>query len=83
MTQQQKEERGWEFIFLGANIDDVEEASLFGIEEDRAVNYNCDEEGTSLNYEVLAEFTEKACQEFKIPEFLLGKIRDDYEKRRK
>ena len=41
-----------EFLFFGANIDAVETASLFGIDEDRAVNYQCDSEGTALNYEV-------------------------------
>lgn len=46
---------GWEFLFFGANIDAVETASLFGIDEDRAVNYQCDSEGTALNYEVISE----------------------------
>ena len=46
---------GMHTIFLGANIDAVETASLFGIDEDRAVNYQCDSEGTALNYEVISE----------------------------
>lgn len=42
-------------LFLGANIDAVETASQFGIGADRAVNYQCDSEGTALNYEVVSE----------------------------
>ena len=41
---------GWEFLFLGANIDAVETAKTYGIAEDRAVNYYCDSAGTQLNY---------------------------------
>ena len=55
MIERQKENYGWEFLFLGANIDAVETAKHFGISEDRAVNYHSDSEGTQLNYEVLSE----------------------------
>ncbi len=55
MISRQKEKYGWEFIFLGANIDAVGTAKSFGISENRAVNYNCDSVGTQLNYEVLNE----------------------------
>lgn len=55
MIERQKIKYGWEFLFLGANIDAVETACLFGIDEDRAVNYQCDSEGTALNYEVISE----------------------------
>ena len=41
MIERQKTKYGWEFLFLGANIDAVETASQFGIGEDRAVNYRC------------------------------------------
>ena len=51
---EQKEKYGWEFLFLGANIDAAKEAARFGIGADRAVNYKCDEEGTALNYEVIS-----------------------------
>ncbi len=49
--QRQKEKYGWEFLFLGANIDAVGVAGNIGIEEDRAVKYCCDARGTQLNYE--------------------------------
>ena len=55
MIQHQQEECGWEFLFLGANIDAAAEAKRFGISADHAVNYKCDEKGTALNYEVISE----------------------------
>ena len=55
MIERRKEEDGWEFLFLGANIDAVETAKRFGIGADRAVNYHADHAGTRLNYEVLSE----------------------------
>ena len=55
MIERQKEKYGWEFLFLGANIDAVETARHLSISEDRAVNYHSDSEGTQLNYEVVSE----------------------------
>ncbi|MDQ1146030.1 uncharacterized protein YegL [Bacillus sp. SORGH_AS 510] len=55
MVQMQKEKYGWEFLFLGANIDAVATAARFGIEEDFAVDYHADEVGTQLNYEAVSE----------------------------
>ncbi len=55
MIQRQKEKYGWEFLFLGANIDAVETAGHLGIAPDRAVNYHCDSEGTRLNYQVVGQ----------------------------
>lgn len=55
MIEHQKERYGWEFLFLGANIDAAAEAKRFGIDESMAANYHCDEVGTVLNYEVISE----------------------------
>ena len=55
MIERQKEKFGWEFLFLGANIDAVEEAGRFGIQPERAVNYHCDSEGTAVNYKALSK----------------------------
>ncbi len=55
MIERQKEKYGWEFLFLGANIDAAKEAARIGIHADRAVTYLSDEEGTSLNYSVISE----------------------------
>ncbi|MGE4273437.1 MAG: hypothetical protein AB7E31_11285 [Desulfitobacterium sp.] len=55
MIEHQQSTHGWEFIFLGANIDAIATAERFGISKDRATNYHADSEGTSLNYEVISE----------------------------
>ena len=51
MVERQKQKYGWEFIFLGANIDAVETARNFGIDEERAANYVNDEAGIGVMYE--------------------------------
>lgn len=53
MIEHQKEKYGWEFIFLGANIDAVQTAKRFGISSDRAVTYSADKVGTALNFDTL------------------------------
>ena len=55
MIEHRREKYGWEFLFIGANIDAVETAARYGIDKERAVNYNADSEGTRLNYEVMSE----------------------------
>lgn len=55
MIERQKRRYGWEFLFLGANIDAAAEAGRFGIDESMAANYHCDKAGTALNYEVISE----------------------------
>ena len=55
LIENQKVKYGWEFIFLGANIDAVTEAAKFGISADRAANYHADSEGTRLNYTAVSD----------------------------
>ncbi len=55
MIEREKEEYGWEFLFIGANIDSVETAGRFGIGADRSVNYHADHEGTAVVFETVAE----------------------------
>ena len=55
MIQRQQEKYGWEFIFLGANIDATKEAARFGIREDCAANYHADSTGTAVIYEAMSE----------------------------
>jgi uncharacterized protein YegL len=81
MIELQKKEYGWEFIFLGANIDAVSEAAKFGIDEDRAVNYNSDVEGTSLNYKVLSETVSTLRTKSSISSDWKKKIDEDYKRR--
>ncbi len=63
MVQKEKEKYGWEFLFLGANIDAVETASRYGIARDRAVNFHNDSMGQTLNYAEVSEAirTVRAC----------------------
>ena len=55
MIRRQQKKYGWEFIFLGANIDAAKEAARFGIHADRAVNYHADQKGTAVIYEAVNE----------------------------
>ncbi len=89
MIERQKEQYHWEFLFLGANIDAAKEAARFGIDRNRAVDYECDSAGTRLNYEVLSETvscarTAGSAQALKAMldnDDLLAPIRKDYRKR--
>ena len=54
MLERQKKRYGWEFLFIGANIDAVETAARYGIDADRAVNYHADKEGTRVVYQSVA-----------------------------
>ena len=55
MIERQKERYGWEFLFLGANMDAVQEAARFGIGADRAVRFENDAQGVAVNYHVVSE----------------------------
>lgn len=55
MIEHEKEKYGWEFMFLGANIDAVAEADKMGIGEERAVTYSNDSAGVLLNYDTISE----------------------------
>ena len=55
MIRHEKEKYGWEFLFLGANIDAAREAARFGIDADRAANYYADHQGTGVIYEAVSE----------------------------
>ena len=83
MIEQQKEKYSWEFLFLGANIDAVATARSFGISEDRAVRYQCDSEGTALNYEVLSCAISDVRGSRKLSGSWKKRIDEDYKKRGK
>ena len=55
LIERQKKEFGWEFLFLGANIDAIETAGQMGITADRAANYCPDSTGTEILYDTMAE----------------------------
>ena len=83
MIERQKAKYGWEFLFLGANMDAAAEAARFGIKEEMSASYHSDSTGTALNYEVLSE----AVTMVRSSSAPLGaewkrKIDEDYEKRK-
>ena len=55
MIERNTDKYGWEFLFLGANIDAAKEAARFGIRADRAANYHADRQGTAVIYEAVSE----------------------------
>lgn len=70
MIERQREKYGWEFIFVGANIDAVETAKQYGIREDRAVNYHSDKIGTHVVYKNISKMA--ACVRD------CGRVNDDW-----
>ena len=91
MVERQKEKYHWEFIFLGANIDAVEVAGRFGVSANRAVRYECDSEGTALNFRVMEKMVgcaRKATSAMAMEaafdsDEMLAPIQEDYKKRHK
>ena len=80
MVAEQKE-KGWEFLFLGANIDAVETAKMYGIDKDRSVNFVPDSIGNAKNFVVLSETIAKFRAKGKIDADWSEEIEEDYKKR--
>ncbi len=89
MVEEKKKKYHWEFIFLGANIDAVEVAGRFGVSKNRAVRYECDSDGTRLNFEVMSKMVgcARSCssavemQEMMDSDAMLAPIQADYKRR--
>ena len=81
LIEMEKTRYGWEFIFLGANIDAVQTAGRYGIGADRAVDYLADREGTNLNFRVMSSMVTEYRQKAKISDEHLDEIRKDVRKR--
>jgi uncharacterized protein YegL len=81
MVSHEQEKYGWEFLFLGANMDAISAARRFGIREDRAVRYRSDSEGTRLNYEVVGETIVRYRREREIGSAWSAPIEADVKKR--
>jgi len=79
--ERQKTNYGWEFIFLGANIDAVQTAGRFGIASDRAANYLADSEGTELNFKVMSAAVATFRGAGKVDETCFEEIRKDVKRR--
>ena len=83
LIEKQKAQYGWEFLFLGANIDAAKEAARFGITEDRAANYHADSVGTAVIYEAVSEAVcnVRACRPMSAS--WKRRVDEDYKKRGK
>lgn len=79
--ERQKTKFGWEFIFLGANIDAVQTARRFGIAPDRAIDYLADSEGTELNFKVMASAVATFREAGTVDEACFEEIRKDVKRR--
>lgn len=80
---EQKKELGWEFLFLGANIDAAKEAARFGIDEDYAADYCCDSIGTQVNYEAVCDAISDVRASRPLAASWKNKIVSDFKERKK
>ena len=78
-----RKETGWEFLFLGANIDAAREAARFGIDEDCAADYHCDSKGTQLNFEAISDAICETRAARPIQASWKKRITEDFKKRKK
>ncbi len=83
MIERQKEKYGWEFLFIGANIDAVETAARFGIDRNRAVNYNADSRGTQVLYETISDPISAMRADVTISDDWSTQINEDFQSRKK
>ena len=83
MIERQQEEYGWEFIFLGANIDAVTEAGRLGIRESRAARFHNDDVGIRANYTMVTEAMSELRACGSIRESIMDSVKKDYEEREK
>ena len=83
IIKRQKSRYGWEFLFLGANIDAIATAAKFGISADRAANYHADSMGTQLNYEAVNNFASNLRKDISNDACWKENIDKDYKKRGK
>jgi len=83
MIEYEQDKYGWEFLFLGANIDAAKEAARFGITEDRTANYHADHQGTAVIYEAMSEAVcnVRACRPMSAD--WKRRVDEDYKKRGK
>lgn len=81
MIERQKERYGWEFLFIGANIDAVETAARYGISGDRAVNYKADKRGTRVLYESVARAVCSVRKSEALSDDWCAEIDEDYRSR--
>lgn len=82
LVERMQSERGWEFIFLGANIDAVKVAGDFGISENRTANYHADAVGTAVNFSAVGTVISQLRTQRSVGEDWKKEIDKDYESRK-
>jgi len=83
LVEKQQKKYGWEFIFLGANIDAIAAAADLGISADRSANYHADSAGTQLNYEAVSDAVSDLRKNRNIKASWKARIEEDFNQRRK
>lgn len=81
MIERQQKRYGWEFIFLGANMDAVGLAGRIGIAPERAARFHNDEMGIAKNFSVVSESMIKMSRGYTLELDDLDEIREDYNSR--
>ena len=82
LIERQKERYGWEFVFLGANIDATEEAGRIGISPRRAARHHNDRDGIACNYAAVSEMVRSMADFEDMDKDYLESVREDYKKRK-
>lgn len=82
LIEKQQKRYGWEFLFIGANIDAIATAKSFGIDENRAVNYHADRQGTGVVYEAVCKAVSGMRRGKSLEPSWSASIQEDYENRR-
>lgn len=83
MIETERDKYGWEFLFLGANIDALETAEKFGISKDRAADYHADGEGTRVTYQAMDQAVRTLRENREMGKDWKKKIDEDYKSRKK
>ena len=83
MIEKERDRYGWEFLFLGANIDALETAEKFGISKDKAADYHADGEGTRVTYQAMDQAVRTLREQKTMDKDWKKKIDEDYKSRKK
>ena len=82
IIEERKKNAGWEFIFLGANIDAAKTAGTMGIDSPNAVNYVCDKQGTAVNFSAVGKAISSVRSKGKLDNSWREEIDRDFAKRK-
>lgn len=83
MIERQQKKYGWEFIFLGANMDAVGLAGRIGIAPERSARFHNDGQGIARNFRVVSESMSVMSKGLELEDSCLEDIREDYRSRKR